>query len=133
MLQSLVKGPLSNMIKEKVGLSGEQSEKAAEVSADSVGKDLKDEASKGNLSQIQSMLGGDTSNNPMADKMSTNVVSNLTSKLGLDKGIASKISAMAIPFIMNKVSSKTGGKADAGALSGLLGGNIQEKIGGFFK
>lgn len=124
------------MLKDKTGLSGEQSEKAADVSADSVGNDLKDEMSKGNFSQIQEMFSGNTSGNPLSGKMSSNLISNLMSKVGLDQGTAAKVSDMAIPFIMKTLSSKTGGKADAGALSGLFGGNLKEKIGGlgsFFK
>lgn len=67
---------------------------------------------------------GDLMKNAVFSSISGNFVGKLTSQLGLPSGIASTISTMALPMIMNKIkgsASNESGEMDAAGLMNTLG------------
>ena len=144
---SMGKAQLSKMIADQTGLQANQTDDAVEVTKDTVGNGLKDELMKGNFGGVMDLFNGKaptTTSNPIVNSITNSLVTNLASKLGISQGIAQQIANLAIPFIMNKISSDDTGKAsneqdlveklgmggDSG-LGGLLKG--LGGLGGMFK
>lgn len=140
MLDSLLKGPLTDFLKSKTGLAPDKSEQSAEVAKNTVVDNMKEEASNGNFDNIMGLLKSDTNpSNPLITKISNSLVGNLTSKVGLSPEMANKVTTMAIPFILSKIGSHTAQGTDTSALSNLLGGGsgmlggLKDKLGGLGK
>ena len=144
---SLGKGQLTKMISDQTGLQGNQTDQAVEVTKDTVGNGLKDELMKGNFGGVMDLFNGNaptTTANPIVNSISGKLVSNLAAKIGISEGVARQVANVAIPFIMNKISSNETGKASneqdlveklgMGGDSGL-GGVLKNLggIGGLFK
>ncbi|OAV44434.1 hypothetical protein A3850_007980 [Lewinella sp. 4G2] len=144
-----VKGQIVSTISEKTGLDLGQAEQAIPLAQESVTEGLTSAVSGGNVDGILGMLtsavggGGEglLSNN-VYKGIAGSFVSKLTSSLGLDSGIASTISSLALPMIMNKLGGATQAEGDsdgidAGSLMSTLGldagsllGNAGKLLGG---
>lgn len=138
------KGHLSKMISDQTGLQGNQTDEAVEVTKDTVGNGLKDELMKGNFSGVMDLFNGNaptTTSNPIVGSITGKLVNNLAARLGISEGVAQQVAHIAIPFIMNKLSSNDTGKATneqdlveklgMGGDSGL--GGVLKGLGGMFK
>lgn len=111
---SLGKGQLAKMLTDQTGLQEGKTDQAIEVTKDTVGNGLKDEMLKGNFGGVMDLFNGNaptTTSNPIVSGITNNLVSNLASKVGIPEGIAKQVANIAIPFIMNKLSSDETGKA----------------------
>ena len=111
---SLGKEQLAKMLTDQTGLQGGQTDQAIEVTKDTVGNGLKDEMMKGNFGGIMDLFNGNaptTTSNPIVSGITSQLVSNLAAKVGISEGIARQVANIAIPFIMNKLSSDETGKA----------------------
>lgn len=140
---NLGKGQMAKLIQEQTQLDSGKTEEAVGVTKDTVVDGLKGELMKGNFDGVMDLFNGNaptTTSNPIVNSITNSLVTNLASKLGIGEGIAKQIANIAIPFIMNKISSKETGQAsdkkdlveqlgfggDSG-IGGLLGG-----LGGMF-
>lgn len=127
---------------QQLGVKPEQLGSVFNVAQESVTDGLKNEATSGGLDSVLSLFngnGGNLQSNSIVSSISNSFVSSLVSKIGLDPSMASKISGVVIPFVMEKFSGSETGSASsptdlisklgfgggdiAGALGGLLGGD----------
>ena len=136
-LLSMGKGQLAKMLTDQTGLQENQTDQAIEVTKDTVGNGLKDELMKGNFGGVMDLFNGNaptTTSNPIVSSITGNLVSNLASKVGIPEGIAKQVANIAIPFVMNKISSDETGKAsNEQDLVEKLGMGGDSGIGGVLK
>ena len=136
-LLSIGKGQLAKMLTDQTGLQEDKTDQAIEVTKDTVGNGLKDELIKGNFGGVMDLFNGNaptTTSNPIVSGITNNLVSNLASKVGIPEGIASQVANIAIPFVMNKISSDETGKAsNEQDLVEKLGMGGDSGIGGMLK
>ncbi len=134
---SMGKAQLGKMISDQTGLQANQTDEAVEVTKDTVGNGLKDELMKGNFGGVMDLFNGKaptTTSNPIVNSITSSLVTNLASKLGISQGIAQQIANLAIPFVMNKLSSDDTGKAsNEQELVEKLGMGNDSGIGGLLK
>lgn len=160
-----LKGQVAGAIAEKAGLSLGQAEEAIPVAKDSIIEGVMGAVTGGNVGGVLDMLksatgggeGGGLVENMVYKGIAGNFITNITSKLGLSEGIASTVSSMALPMIMEKIggAAKSAGDTDdidqssvmdalgldagsllkgaAGSLLGGKAGGLADKLGGFFK
>lgn len=123
-----VKGGLVNQLAGKTEVEKGKLDGVADVVTDTFKSGLMDKASSGKLNDIMSMLGKGGSSSPLAKNLVNSTVSNLVSKLGLPKGIADKIGAITIPFIIDKFSDFTSekGKSNEDGVKDILGDLLKE-------
>jgi len=110
------------------------------VAKDTVTDGLKNEATSGGLDSVMSLFngnGGNLQSHSIVSSLSNNFVASLASKLGMDQSMATKISGVVIPFIMEKFSGSETGSASSptdltskigfgditSSLNNMLGGN----------
>ena len=135
------KGQLAKMLTDQTGLQAEKTDEAIAVTKDTVGDGLKNELLKGNFGGVMDLFNGNaptTTSNPIVSSITNSLVSNLASKIGISEGIAQQVANIAIPYIMNKISSDETGKASSeqdlveklgmGGDSGL--GSVLKGLGG---
>ena len=131
------KGQLAKMLTDQTGLQEDKTDQAIEVTKDTVGNGLKDELIKGNFGGVMDLFNGNaptTTSNPIVSGITNNLVGNLASKVGIPEGIASQVANIAIPFVMNKISSDETGKAsNEQDLVEKLGMGGDSGIGGMLK
>ena len=131
------KGQLAKMLTDQTGLQEDKTDQAIEVTKDTVGHGLKDEMMKGNFGGVMDLFNGNaptTTANPIVNGITGNLVSNLASKVGIPEGIAQQVANIAIPFIMNKLSSGETGKASSEQdLVEKLGMGSDSGLGGVLK
>ncbi len=138
---SMGRGELEKMLGEQTGLQGKQTDQAVEVTKDTVGNGLKDELMKGNFSGVMDLFNGNaptTTSNPIVNNITGKLVRNLAAKIGISESVAQQVAAIAIPFVMNMLSSDKTGKANneqdlveklgMGGDSGL--GGVLKNLGG---
>lgn len=118
----------------QIGVKPEQLGDIFNVAKDTVTDGLKSEVTGGGLDSVMSLFngtGGNLQSNSIVNSLSTNFVASLASKLGIDQSMATKISAVVIPFIMEKFSgSKTGSASSPTDLISKLGfGDITSSLG----
>ena len=134
---SMGKGQLEKMLGEQTGLQGKQTDQAVEVTKDTVGNGLKDELMKGNFSGVMDLFNGNaptTTSNPIVGGISNNLVRNLAAKVGISESVAQQVAAIAIPFVMNMLSSdKTGKASNEQDLVEKLGMGGDSGLGGVLK
>lgn len=111
---------------EQLGVKPDQLGSVFNVAQESVTDGLKSEAAAtGGLDAIFSMFnghGGTGQSSSIVSSLSSGFVSSLISKLGFDAGMATKISALIIPFIMEKFAgSESGSAASPNDLADKLG------------
>ena len=140
MLDSILaagKGQLAKMLTDQTGLQAHQTDEAIDVTKETVGDGLKSELLKGNFGGVMDLFNGNaptTTSNPIVSGITSSLVSNLASKIGISEGIAQQVANIAIPFIMNKISSDDTGKAsDKEDLIEKLGMGGDSAIGGVLK
>lgn len=125
------------MLGEQTGLQGNQTDEAVEVTKDTVGNGLKDELMKGNFSGVMDLFNGNaptTTSNPIVGSITGKLVNNLATRLGISESVAQQAAHVAIPFIMNKLSSNDTGKAsNEQDLVEKLGMGGDSGIGGVLK
>lgn len=129
-----VKGGLLEELTGKTEVDKGKLDGVAEVVTDTFKSGLMDKASSGHLNDIMGLLGKGGSSSPLAGSLMNSTVSNLVSKLGLPKGIADKIGAIAIPFIIDKFNGFTSekGKSNEDGVKDILGdllkGSAKDKL-----
>jgi uncharacterized protein YidB (DUF937 family) len=159
-----IKGQLATTIAEKAGLSLGQAEAAVPVAKDSIIEGVMGAVSGGNVGGVLDMLKSATSGNSgglvenmVYKSIAGNFINNITSKLGLSEGIASTVSSLALPMIMEKIggAAKAAGDTNeidkssvmnalgldtgsllnkaAGSILGDKAGGIAGALGGLFK
>ncbi|MEM6844273.1 MAG: hypothetical protein AAF632_18795 [Bacteroidota bacterium] len=125
---------MAKLIQEQTQLDASKTDEAVGVTKDTVVDGLKGELMKGNFSGVMDLFNGNastTTSNPIVSSITNSLVANLASKLGISSGIAQQVANIAIPFIMNKISSKETGQAnDQKDLVEQLGFGGDEGIGG---
>lgn len=143
------KNALSGDLQNKAGLNEQQAKESIELTGESAKEVLTDEVKKGNLEQITDLFSGrkpSSTNNPIIQKISHQLVGKLVGQLGLSKETATTVERMVIPYILDLLNKKSGGAGTTPSAqhilsmlggSDLLSGGIQDKIkkglGGFFK
>ena len=148
-----LKGQVANTLAEKAGISLGQAEAVVPMAKDSIMDGVMGAVSGGNVSGILDMLksatggaGGGLMENAMYKGVADNFIGKITSKLGLSEGIASTISSMALPMIMEKIggAAQAAGDTneidkssvmsalglDAGSLLSKATGGLTDKLGG---
>ena len=134
---SMGKGQLAKMLTDQTGLQENKTDQAIEVTKDTVGNGLKDEMLKGNFGGVMDLFNGNaptTTSNPIVSSITNNLVSNLAAKVGISEGVARQVANIAIPFVMNKLSSdKTGKASNEQDLVEKLGMGGDSGIGGMLK
>ena len=125
---------------EQIGVKPEQMGSIFNVAKDTVTDGLKNEATSGGLDSVMSLFngnGGNLQSHSIVSSLSNNFVASLASKLGMDQSMATKISGVVIPFIMEKFSGSETGSASSptdltskigfgditSSLNNMLGGN----------
>lgn len=140
---NLGKQHMGKLINEQTDLDGSKTDEAVDVTKDTVIGGIKGELMKGNFDGVMDLFNGKaptTTSNPIVRSITDSLVTNLASRLGINRAIAQQIANIAIPFIMNKLSSPDTGRANGQkdlleqlgfggdeGLGGLLGG-----LGGLF-
>ncbi|HSY60317.1 MAG TPA: hypothetical protein VK796_00515 [Cytophaga sp.] len=119
---------------QQIGVKPEQLGSIFNVAQDTVTDGLKNEATSGGLDSVMDLFngnGGNLQSNSIVSSLSSNFVSSLASKLGMDQSMATKISGVVIPFIMQKFSgSETGSASSATDLISKLGfGDLTSSLG----
>jgi hypothetical protein len=119
---------------QQIGVKPEQLGSIFNVAQDTVTDGLKNEATSSGLDSVMSLFngnGGNLQSNSIVSSLSNNFVSSLASKLGMDQSMATKISGVVIPFIMQKFSgSETGSASSPTDLISKLGfGDITSSLG----
>ena len=167
MLDSLIdgiKGQVVSTIAEKTGLGANQAEQAIPLAKESVTDGITSALSGGNVGGILDMIKGATGGGDAGGLMQNmvykgiagNFIGQLTSKLGVPESMASTVSSLALPMIMNKIGGAASADGDtdeidqgslmnvlgldagsllgkAGDLLGGKGGGLGGAIGGMFK
>lgn len=119
---------------EQLGVQPSQLNGIFNVAQDSLTDGLKSQASSGGLDSVFSLFngqGGNLQSNSIVSSLSNGFVSSLVSKLGIDQSMASKISSVVVPFVMQKFAgSETGSAASPTDLADKLGlGDISSSLG----
>lgn len=108
-------------------------------------KEVTNQMVGGNISNVMNLFSDKPNNsgaNQIQSNISSGVISNLTGKLGLSPQIAQTISSIAIPAVMNMITSKNKETPDddPSPLNDLFGGgkgmsvdSAKDMIGGFFR
>ena len=121
---------------EQIGVQPSQLGDIFNVAQDSLTDGLQKEAVGGGLDSVFSLFngqGGNLQSNSIVSSLSNGFVSSLVSKLGIDQSLASKISGVVVPFIMEKFAgSETGSASSPNDLADKLGfgGDITSSLGG---
>jgi len=121
---------------EQIGVQPSQLGDIFNVAQDSLTDGLQKEAVGGGLDSVFSLFngqGGNLQSNSIVSSLSNGFVSSLVSKLGIDQSLASKISGVVVPFIMEKFAgSETGSASSPTDLADKLGfgGDITSSLGG---
>ncbi|MEM9674618.1 MAG: DUF937 domain-containing protein [Bacteroidota bacterium] len=125
---------MAKLIHEQTELDTSKTEEAVGVTKDTVIDGLKGELMKGNFDGVMDLFNGNastTTSNPIVNGITNSLVTNLAGKLGISQGIAQQVANIAVPFIMNKLSSKeTGQASDKNDLIEQLGFGGDSGIGG---
>lgn len=119
---------------QQIGVQPQQLGGIFNVAQETVTDGLKQEATGGGLDSVMSLFngnGGNLQSNSIVSSLSNNFVSSLASKLGMDQSMATKVSAVVIPFIMSKFSSSETGSASSPTdlISQLGFGDITSSLG----
>lgn len=143
---------LINLVREQAGDSiinnpavpNEQNEQVIAEAGSSITGGLQNMLAGGGLQDVLKLFGGQdqpTSNNPVVQNVSGNVIQQLMSKFGLDQQAASGIAGKMVPDVLRKLVSKTNDPNDnsfdiQGIFNHLSGGktqgtNIQGLLGKF--
>ncbi|MCU0416165.1 MAG: hypothetical protein MUE33_03165 [Cytophagaceae bacterium] len=121
---------------QQFGISEAQVSGILEQAKQSFSQGIKSEAGAGNFAGLLDVFNGGNAaaGNNIASSISSDFVGNLVSKLGLSPAVASSVSGMIIPLIMQKFSgSETGTAQDAGDLMSKLGMDNDDMISGALK
>jgi hypothetical protein len=141
-----VKGQVVSAIAEKTGLNVGQAEQTIPLAQESITEGIMGAVSGGNVDGILGMLtsavggtdttgGGGLLQNMVYKGIAGNFISKLTSSLGLNEGMASTLSSIALPMIMNKIGGATQAAGDtdgidAGSMMSALGLDAGSLLGG---
>jgi uncharacterized protein YidB (DUF937 family) len=128
---------LLNLVKEHAGeaivnnpaIPNEKNNDAIHSAASSIVNGLQSQIASGNFKDVLNMLGGKSAvnQNPVASKLSQNVIGDLSSKFGLDSSQAGSIVSSILPGILSSLVSKTNDPNDnsldlSGIFNNLTGG-----------
>lgn len=137
-IMDAVKGQVISAVAEKTGLGAAQAEQALPIAKDSITDGIMGAVTGGNVDGILGMLtsavggsdsstaGGGLLQNMVYKGIAGNFISQVTSKLGLNEGMASTLSSVALPMILNKIGGAT--KA-AGDTDGIDAGSMMSALG----
>lgn len=142
-----VKSEVGDQIAGKTNLPQGTIDKAFSEIGDVTKKEVTNQMIGGNLSNVMNLFSDKPNNNDanqLQSNISSGVISNLTGKLGLSPQIATQISSIAIPALINMITkkNKTTPDDDPSPLNELFGGSGQGgmigdaakgMLGGLFK
>ena len=132
-------GDLLSLFKDKLNLNPSEVKKSLEGVQEGIGSSLTEETSKNGLGTLLNLFSGSknsASSNSLVSTLTKKVIDSLLTK-GFDASKAKAISGIAVPFVVDLISSKVGGKENI--LGGLLGGSsgkaspIKGLLNKFFK
>lgn len=135
-LLQLVRENAGEAIVNNPAIPNKMNDAAIKSATNSIFKALQGTAKSGNLNAVKELLqgGGNLSNSPVMNNLSSNVAGDLMKKFGLDKGAASNIVSMLLPIVMSKLISKTNDPNDNSfnldGIIGALAGGGTGKTGG---
>jgi len=125
-IKSLLKGNESEILSlfsEKLNLNSSEVDKSIDSLQEGVGEALVQESSNNGVGTLLNLFSNNKNSvksNSLISTITKKVISSLLSK-GFDKSKANSISSIAVPFVVNLISSKVGGQENI--LGGLLGGD----------
>ncbi|HEU5148812.1 MAG TPA: hypothetical protein VFT90_18920 [Chryseosolibacter sp.] len=155
-LINLVRQNAGDEIVNNPAIPNEQNDEAMREMGEEINKGLEQEARQGNIQNLVSMFGGNTSgglsSNPTTRNIISRVAAKFASKFGIPESTAASIAAAVVPKVLNQFINKTNdpndrefdlqdvlknftGNSNVGDLMGqFTGGNkgLGETIGGFF-
>ncbi|MDX5346426.1 MAG: hypothetical protein LPK19_04205, partial [Hymenobacteraceae bacterium] len=107
-----IKGELTGELQNKTQLDANQASRAVDIAKENISGVLKDEVKGGNISGLMNLMKGgqDTMSSPIVNNITQKFASDLLTKLHLPKQVAEQAANFAIPFIINKLTKKTGGE-----------------------
>lgn len=137
MLDSLLdglKGQVASTIAEKTGLDLGQAEKTIPVAKDSIVDGVMGAVSGGNVDGILDMLkgavgggsGGGLMENLVYKSIAGNFINKATSALGIPESMASTVSSLALPMILNKIG---GAAQEAGDTDEIDQSSVMSALG----
>lgn len=149
MLDSIIdgiKGQVVSTITEKTGLDAGQAEQTIPLAKESITEGITSAVSGGNVGGILDMVksatgggdqGGGLLQNMVYKGIAGNFISKVTSSLGIPESMASTVSSLALPTIMNKLGGATQAAGDTdeidqGSLMSVMGldaGSLLGKAG----
>ncbi|MFP4090267.1 MAG: hypothetical protein ACLFUB_01815 [Cyclobacteriaceae bacterium] len=145
---SSLKKELSQKFSGENGMQQDKVDDAVMLAKDNIFDTVKDEAARGNLSGLMSLLSqkDQLSSHPIVINIIRRYAGNLGAKLGLDPQTAESVASFAIPFAIKKLVSLAEERGiDPGMVMALLGGSggpgkssgdgpdLGSGLGGFFK
>lgn len=134
-----VKNELGGNLMEKFGLSSEQSNKAFDLTKESISETVSKEANGGNISGLLNLFSSndnDDNGNSMLESLGKNLSSKFSSNLGVASDKASSMKDDILGKVTSLFGSKLGSSFEIGDLMNMIGGDkggILGKIGGLFK
>jgi hypothetical protein len=128
-----VKGEIGSSLMEKFGLDSNQTDKAFNITEETIKETVTKESSGGGLSGIMNLFSSDDNDdkgNSMLDSLGGDLVSKFSSQLGLDSAVSGGIKAMILSKVTSMIGNKLGSGFDASSLLSLIGGGKSEGLGG---
>ncbi|MDR2954854.1 MAG: DUF937 domain-containing protein [Prevotella sp.] len=141
---NIVKEQASNIIAGNSNVPEEKKQAVVDTTAHIVVNELQNQLSSGNISQLTSLLGGDsTGGSSIVNSIENSVSSALTSKVGLNSSVATSIASAIIPAVMNLLNKKSNDPNDSFNIESLIqsftgsagssnSGGILGKLGSLF-
>ncbi|PHI19573.1 hypothetical protein CEQ90_11910 [Lewinellaceae bacterium SD302] len=130
-----LKGQVTSTIAEKTGLDLGQAEKALPVAKDSIVDGVMGAVSGGNVGGVLDMLKGATGGgegvsglmqNMVYKSIAGNFINKATSALGIPESMATTVSSLALPMILNKIG---GAAQEAGDTDEIDQGSVMSALG----
>lgn len=128
-----MKGELGGQLLSQFGLEADKVDDTVETAGSTIKDVVMSEVSGGNIGGLLDLFKQKDdhaiSANPIAQNMVGQLVNNFVSKLGLNKAIAEKISAFAVPFVVKFISNKFDKDVEGDDENSLLDLFGMDKIG----
>jgi len=124
-----IKSGIQNDMKDKFGLSEEESAQSAGILLERIKEFFSDVAQRGNMESIKQLFQEWTSeNSPLKDKFNKETLQELMDKVGLSEEMASKVKDFSVNEYMTQLRSGLGDLEDKLDISGLLNKIKSENI-----
>jgi len=124
-----IRSGIQNDMKDKFGLSEEESAQSAGILLERIKEFFSDVAQRGNMESIKQLFQEWTSeNSPLKDKFNKETLQELMDKVGLSEEMASKVKDFSVNEYMTQLRSGLGDLEDKLDISGLLNKIKSENI-----